>query len=78
MKKFTQAMEKLPLIVKLILCIPLLDIVWSVWKLLKGIISGDVLKIILGILCIIPGAAIMWLLDIIWMLIYKRPFWFKD
>ena len=71
-------MEKLPLIVKLILCIPFLDIVWSVWKLLKGIISGDVLKIILGILTIIPGAAIMWLLDIIWMLIYKRPFWFKD
>ena len=78
MKELTKSMEKLPLIVKLILCIPLLDIVWSVWKLLKGIISGDVLKIILGILTIIPGAAIMWLLDIIWMLIYKRPFWFKD
>lgn len=78
MKELTKSMEKLPLIVKLILCIPFLDIVWSVWKLLKGIISGDVLKIILGILTIIPGAAIMWLLDIIWMLIYKRPFWFKD
>ena len=57
MKELTKSMEKLPLIVKLILCIPFLDIVWSVWKLLKGIISGDVLKIILGILCIIPGAA---------------------
>ncbi|MCR5514732.1 MAG: hypothetical protein K6F36_04800 [Bacilli bacterium] len=78
MKELTKSMEKLPLIVKLILCIPFLDIVWSVWKLLKGIISGDVLKIILGILTIIPGAAIMWLPDIIWMLIYKRPFWFKD
>lgn len=78
MKELTKSMEKLPLIVKLILCIPFLDIVWSVWKLLKGIISGDVLKIILGILTIIPGALIMWLLDIIWMLIYKRPFWFKD
>ena len=78
MKELTKSMEKLPLIVKLILCIPVLDIVWSIWKLLKGIISGDVLKIILGILTIIPGAAFIWILDIIWMLIYKRPFWFKD
>ena len=78
MKELTKSMEKLPLIVKLILCIPLLDIGWAVWKLLKGIISGDVLKIILGILCIIPGAAFMWILDIIWVIVCKRPFWFKD
>jgi hypothetical protein len=78
MKELTKSMEKLPLIVKLILCIPVLDIVWSIWKLLKGIISGDVLKIILGILTIIPGAAFMWLLDIICVLLSGRPFWFKD
>ena len=78
MNDFIKAMEKLPFIVKLILCIPVLDIIWSIWKLCKGIMSGDVLKIILGILTIIPGAAFIWILDIIWMLIYKRPFWFKD
>ena len=78
MKKFTQAMEKLHIVVKVILCLFGLDLIWSIWKLCKGIMSGDVLKIILVILTIIPGAAFIWILDIIWMLIYKRPFWFKD
>lgn len=78
MKAFTKAMEGLPFIVKLILCIPALNIVWSVYKLIKGILSGDILKIILGILTIIPGAAFMWLCDLIFLLLFGRPFWFKD
>ena len=78
MNDFIKAMEKLPFIVKLILCIPVLDIIWSIWKLCKGIKSGNIVMIILGILTIIPGAAIMWLLDIIWILFSGRPFWFKD
>ncbi len=78
MNDFIKAMEKLPFIVKLILCLPFLDLIWSIWKLLKGIKSGNIVMIILGILCIIPGAAIMWLLDIICVLISGRPFWFKD
>ena len=36
MNDFIKAMEKLPFIVKLILCIPVLDIIWSIWKLCKG------------------------------------------
>ena len=78
MNDFIKAMEKLPFIVKLILCIPVLDIIWSIWKLCKGIKSGNIVMIILGILTIIPGAAIMWLLDIVCVLLSGRPFWFKD
>lgn len=78
MKEFTKAIEGLPFIVKLIFCIPALDIIWSIYKLLKGIESGDILKIVLGILTIVPGAAFMWLCDLIFLLLYGRPFWFKD
>lgn len=78
MKEFTKALEGLPFIVKLIFCIPALDIIWSVYKLLKGIESGDVLKIVLGVLTIVPGAFFMWILDIIWVILKGKPFWFND
>lgn len=36
MKELIKAFDDLPLIVKVILCIPCLDIVWSVYKICKS------------------------------------------
>ncbi len=56
MKELIKAFDDLPLIVKVILCIPCLDIVWSVYKICKSADKSNVLGIVLGILTIIPGA----------------------
>lgn len=71
-----KAMDKMPWIVKLILCLPVLDIVWAVYRIIKGLEKKNGLMILIGILWIIPGAVICWLLDLICTIIYKRPKFF--
>lgn len=62
---FISAMDDLPLIVKIILCIPALDIIWAIYRIIKGVSTKNTLMIIIGILWIIPGAAFLWLVDLI-------------
>ena len=75
MKKLIKTIDKLPYIVKLILCLPALDIVWSVYKLCRSLSKNNLLGIVLGILTIVPGAAFMWLVDLLSLLLFKKVLW---
>ncbi len=75
MKGLIKTLDNLPLIVKLILCIPLLDIVWSVYKLCRSITKNNVLGIILAVLTIVPGAAFIWLIDLLTLLLTGKVWW---
>lgn len=75
MKGLIKTLDNLPLIVKLILCIPLLDIVWSVYKLCRSITKNNVLGIILAVLTIVPGAAFIWLIDLLTLLFTGKVWW---
>ena len=75
-KDIIKFVDDLPDVVKLILCIPVLNIVFSVYKLCRSIESQNVLWIVLGVLTIIPGASFMWLVDLICLLLNKKVFWF--
>lgn len=66
--------DDLPFIVKLILCIPAIDIVWGVYRVIKYAQPLNPIMLVLGILTIVPGAACMWLVDFIWLLLFKKPF----
>lgn len=70
---FVSAMDGLPFIVKLILCIPALDIVWAIYRIVKGVSTNNVIMIVVGILWIIPGIAIGWLIDLISSILFGRP-----
>ncbi len=73
---FVAAMDNLPWIVKLILCIPVLDIVWAIYRIVKGAAEGKALTILVGVLWIIPGSVICWLVDLISTIIFGRPKFF--
>ena len=75
MKSLIKAMDELPFILKLVLCIPALDIVWSVYKICRSLDKKNVLGIVLGVLTIIPGAAVIWLIDLITVLVNKKVWW---
>lgn len=70
---FVAAMDSLPWIVKLILCIPVLDIVWGVYRIVKGLSTKNVLMWVFGILWIIPGSVICWIIDLVCTIINKKP-----
>ncbi len=69
MQEFLNQVNGLPLVVKVILCIPVLDIFYCVCRIVKGVVKGDVLWIVLGVLTVFPGAFFMWILDLIWVLL---------
>ena len=76
MKSFVKAMDNLPWIVKLILCLPALDIVWAVYRIVKGLATKNILILVFGILWIVPGIAIGWLIDLLCTIFAKKPILF--
>ena len=75
MKKFVKAMDKLPLIVKIILALPGLDIIWNIVRLCLSIAKNNVGGVILGIVLLIVGIPFMWLIDIITLIFANRILW---
>ena len=73
MKDFIKWLDKAPLWLKVVLALPGLDIVWAVYRIVKGIAYKQTLTLIVGILWIIPGAIFGWLIDIISILLMKKP-----
>ena len=69
-----EAIDNLPLILKVIFCIPCLDIIWAIYRIIKGVETNSVLLIVVGVLWIIPGGAICWVVDLITFLLNgSRP-----
>ncbi|MFA5542409.1 MAG: hypothetical protein WC008_02450 [Bacilli bacterium] len=59
MKDYVKLIDGLPWIVRLILAFPILDgIVYGIYRIAKG-------KLIAGIIWIFVGAAILWIIDIV-------------
>lgn len=75
MKGFINAMDNLPLWAKVLLAIPMLDIIWVVYRLIKSIDSNNTLGIILAIVLIVIGIPFLWLIDIVTLLIMKKVLW---
>lgn len=77
MNEYIKWMEKNPKLLKLVLCLPILDISWAIWRILKAIKHNNALELILGVLWIFFGGTVGWILDIICIALNDYPFWFK-
>lgn len=69
------AIMSLPWILRVLLVI-FLDVVYGIARFVDGILQGNVVKVIIGFLWIFYGLGIGWLLDIIMVLLNKRPLLF--
>lgn len=76
MKQFIKAMDDLPFIAKLILCLPVLDIVWNIYRICKSADKKNNTGIILGIVVLVLGSyTVVWLVDLICMIMKKEILW---
>ena len=73
MKDFLCAIDNLPMILKLVLCIPALDIIWAIYRIIKGVTENNALLVVIGILWIVPGSMFGWIFDIITVILYGHP-----
>ena len=72
MKELLKQLEALPLLVKIILAIPALDIVWGIYRICKAVDTKNTVGIVISIvLLFIP---LVWIFDII-MIVLKGNVW---
>lgn len=72
MKELLKAVDDLPWILKVILCIPALDIVWAVYRIVDGVVHNKLANIVLGIVWIVGACTVTWVVDLIFMIVYHR------
>lgn len=72
MKDLIKTMDNLPKIIKIILAIPCLDIIWGIYRVIKGVAYKNVITLIFGILWIVPGSFICWIVDLCTLILSNK------
>lgn len=75
MKNFISAMEKLPILAKVLLALPFLDIVWVVYRICRSVDKQNNVGILLAIVAIIIGIPFLWLIDIVCIFVNGNVWW---
>ena len=73
MKDVIKSFDNLPWIAKLILCLPVLNLAWAIYRIVKGVSEKKTAVLVAGILWIVPGSVICWVLDLICTICFKKP-----
>lgn len=71
--KFVEWMDDLPYIVKIIFCLPGLDLIWAIYRIVKGSEKNSVGLLVVGILWAVLGWSILWILDLVTTLVLGKP-----
>lgn len=70
MDSYIKWMDSLPLVLKIVFALPCLDILWAIYRIIKGVNAKDTLAIVIDILLLVFGSwSVMWLVDIITLLL---------
>ena len=75
MKGLIKTFDSLPLIVKIILAIPALDIVWWIYRICRSLDKGNILGVVIAVVLLLVGIPFMWVVDIICILLKGSVFW---
>ncbi len=78
MSNYIKWMDERSRIVKLLLCIWILDVSWAVYRIGRAASKKNWLHMVLGILWVLLAATAGWILDVIWIIIFNRIFWFQE
>ena len=73
LKDLLKTVDKVPLQAKVILCIPALDLVWAIYRIVKGVVKKDATLTIIGVLWIIGACTITWAFDLVTTVMYGHP-----
>ena len=73
MKNLVNAFDNLPWLVKLLFCLPGLNILWAIYRICKGATTKNTLMLIVGILWVLFGTVILWIVDLICVIAFKKP-----
>ena len=74
-KDILKSIDNLPLIVKLILALPCLDVVWAVVRVIRSLNANNLVGTVIAVALIVVGLPFVWLIDIICIFIKGNIWW---
>ena len=75
MRDLIKAIDNLPKIAKLILCIPAIAIVWMIYRVCRSLQKNNMIGVILAVVLIFVGVPFMWLIDLVCILLKGNIWW---
>lgn len=72
MKELIDSIDSLPILIKVILAIPALDIIWGIYRIVCSLTENDTTALIVSIILLF--VPFMWIIDIVF-LILKGNVW---
>lgn len=77
---FVKWMDSQSKLVKILFCLPVIDIIWGVYRILKAtcVKKIDPVRLVLAIAWVLWAGYIGWLLDLVCIILTDHIFWFQD
>ena len=73
MKDVIKSFDNLPWLAKLVFCLPVLNLAWAIYRIVKGVCEKKTAVLMAGILWIVPGAVVCWVVDLVCTICFKKP-----
>lgn len=78
MSEFLKWMDDRSRLVKILFCLPIIDIIWGVYRILDAVSKKDWFRLVLAIIWVIIAGWVGWVLDLVAIIIVNHIFWFQD
>lgn len=75
MNAIVKGFDSLPKIVKIILALPVLDIIWAIYRLIRSLAKKSLIATLLAILMLFFCPVIFWIVDLITIVLLNKVLW---
>lgn len=78
MDSFIKWMDGRSRLVKILFCLPIIDIIWGVYRVLGAIKNKNWLHLVLAIIWVFIAGFVGWVLDLVCIILFSHIFWFQE
>ena len=67
---YCKFMDDLPYVVKIICALPFLDVLWAIYRIVKGVCKKHIVTLVAGLIWLFVGTTVTWILDLIFTILH--------
>ena len=75
MNSIVKSFDSLPKIIKFIFALPVLDIIWAIYRLIRSIAKKSVIATVLSVIMLVVCPILFWIVDMITILLFNKVLW---
>lgn len=78
MNQFIKWMDNRSRLVKILFCLPIIDIIWGVYRVLGAIKNKNWFHLVLAIVWLVIAGFVGWVLDLVCIILFNHICWFQE